>query len=48
LPNAAFIINFYNLFRPSLIAQAQAEGLAIVTADQAISQYGIKVISALH
>jgi len=33
-------------FDRMLVAQAQAEGLVIVTADQMIPQYGVRILSA--
>ena len=35
-----------NPFDRMIVAQAQTEGLTIVTADDAIAQYGIPVIDA--
>jgi PIN domain nuclease of toxin-antitoxin system len=35
-------------FDRMLVAQAQAEGLELITADEQISPYGIKTVSARH
>ena len=36
------------VFDRMLFAQAQAEGLEIVTADDMIPQYGVKVVNATN
>ena len=37
-----------NPFDRMLVAQAQAEGLEILTADEQIPKYGVKVINAIE